>query len=67
MVLKYADYLGLTCQFISETYIIIWSKIKKEEKLILSLVKYNTYTTEVKFTYLIRELVGEVRKLKLIL
>lgn len=67
MALKYADYLGSTYQFVSETYIIIWSKIKKEEKLISSLVKYNTYTTEAKFICLIRKFVGEVRKPKLVL
>lgn len=35
---KYANHLSLAYQLILATYIIIWSNIKKEEKLISSLV-----------------------------
>lgn len=51
---KHADYLSLIYQLVSITYIITWSNIKKEKKLISSLFKYSTYIIEANITYLIK-------------
>lgn len=67
MAQKHTDYLALVCQSVSITYIITQSNIKKEEKLILSLVKHSIYTIKVNIAHSIRQLVRKVKKTKLVL
>lgn len=57
----------MACQLVSATYIITWSNIKIEEKLTSSLIKHSKYITEANITRLIRQLVEEAQKTKLVL
>lgn len=52
--LKYENQLDLAYQLVSTIYIIIQNNIKKEEKYISFLVKYNIYTTEANITCFIK-------------
>lgn len=67
MAQMYADNLGLACQLVSVTYVIIWSNIKKKERLASSLIKHPNYTTEDNIRQLIRQLVEEAKKTKVVL
>lgn len=62
----YAENLDFTCHLVSATYVITWSNIKKEEKLASSLIKHPNYVTEDNICQLIRQLVEEARKTKVV-
>lgn len=64
---KYANQQSYACHLVSTIYIVTWSGIKKEERLVSSLLKHSTYLTEVYIKQLVRQLVDDARKIRLVI